>query len=108
MEARTRRYGEAFAVGRVPAPQLNVTWVLQGGNIGGEEVHLLGQPPSDNRIAAIKPQCRRFARENLLAYLLIDQRLKLRGDRRPAALRGPRRNNAAQVVLRLDQICTCT
>ena len=74
--------------------------VLQGGDIGSEEIHLLRQPALDDLVILVEPERHGFTGENLLAYPLLDQGVHLISRRRWPTLREPLHRQLAEVVLR--------
>ena len=62
VEAHARWHGETSAVRLIPLAEFRLAGVLQGGDVGSQEIHFLGQPPLDDRIVAIQSERHGLAR----------------------------------------------
>ena len=73
---------------------------MQGGDIFGQETHLLRQSALDDLVIFVEPEGESFAKENLLAHSLLDQGAHLINRRRRSPLRKPVHRQLTEVVLR--------
>jgi hypothetical protein len=67
-----RRQREVVAVRLEPCPKLFARRLARGGNVLGEELHLLRHAAFDNGVVLVESKGERFAIENLFAHLVFN------------------------------------
>ena len=97
-ETDARRQRELVAVRLEPCPELLGRRLARGGDVLGEELHLLRHAALDDRVVLVESQRERFAIEDLFAHLVFDQLSQLLRRRVAPPLRPEHQNQLRKVV----------
>src|SRR5262249_55485783 len=98
-EAQARRLRERIAVLLIPALELILRRFVRGGDVLGEELHLLRHPALDDGVSLVESQRQPLAIENFLLYPVLDQTVQLFRSRVAPPLRLEQQHHLREVVV---------
>ena len=98
-EIHVRGQREAVGISEEPLLEFGIARLVHCRQVRGKEIHLLGEPPLDDLVVAIKTEGDRLTEQNLLGDLLIHEAAQLVRRRLRPALREPGHCKLADVVL---------
>ncbi len=101
-ERCARRQCEPRLVLLIPRTQFVGLRLLELRDVFGQELHLPGELPLDDRVVLVEAERQRFAIQHFLAHFGLDETLHLLRRRRRTALGDPDESHLLEVALSQD------